>query len=58
MLNAKDPTVVKATIDTLDRLGSAAAPARTELEKIVKDDGPDKELTKAAAAVIAKIDSH
>ena len=57
LLTAKDPPIVKATIDALANLGSGAAPARPELERIVQD-GTDKEITRAAATVIANIDRH
>ena len=58
LLSDKDRSVVLATIVALDYAGSAAAPARPELQKIAENGGADSELAKAAASAIAKIDRH
>jgi len=57
LLSDKDRSVVLGAIVALDHAGSAAAPARAELERF-QQDLSDPELAKAAASVIAKIDRH
>lgn len=58
LLSDKDRSVLLAAIMALGYAGPAAAPARSELQKIAENSDSDRELAKAAASAVANIDRH